>query len=111
MFDRVEVRRLCKLLHNSVPMVCKPLFSPLAPVLGVIVLLESDVEGGFVIMIKGLLRFIIQNGAVELCIHLPFNPSGISNAFLEHTAPHHAYHLMALPPLSTPISSHLTPDD
>jgi hypothetical protein len=40
-------------------------------------------------MIKGLLKFIIQNGAVELCIHPPLNPSGISNAFLEHTAPHH----------------------
>jgi hypothetical protein len=35
MFNRVEVRRLCRPLHNTVPIVCKPLFSLFAPVLGV----------------------------------------------------------------------------
>ena len=123
-FNRADIWGLCRPLHDSESMVLEPVLSLFTGMLGVIILLEDNISGGFVVIVERFLKLLIQDGTVELCIHLPFSPSCIPNAFPEHTAPHHhittpqtslcsppACHSMVLPPLSTPISCHLTPGD
>ena len=89
MLYRINVWRLCWPLHHSIAMVIEPSLGKFAGMLGVIVLLENDIIWSFIIKLQRLLQFILQDGAVKLCIHLSFNPSGISNAFPKHTTPHH----------------------
>src|ERR1700676_2481909 len=89
MFDRAEVWRLRWPLHNSESTLVKPLRSPCTLVFRVVILLKDHIGGGFVVIFHRLLKFVLQDGSVELCIHLSFNPGCISNTFPHHTAPHH----------------------
>ena len=89
MFYGINVCRLRWPLYNSVTMVIEPSLGQFAGVLGVIVLLKNNIIWSFIIKLQRLLQFILQDGAVKLCIHLSFNPSGIFSTFPEHTTPHH----------------------
>jgi hypothetical protein len=82
MFNRIDVRGLCRPAHDSVSMILEPLFGKFGGVLGVIVLLENNVLGSLVVIMQGLLELILQNGCVELGIHLALNPCSKASTLL-----------------------------
>src|SRR5882724_805612 len=70
-------------------MVFKPVSGLMGLVLWVIVLLEDDPGGIFVIVGNTVLEFILQDLGVELCIHPPINLACIPNSLPQHAAPDH----------------------
>src|SRR3979490_2053458 len=70
-------------------MVRKPLGGLLACVLGVIILLENDVNRIFTIILQASWKIFIQNLSVQLPIHPPINFDSISRSFPQHTTPHY----------------------
>ena len=89
MFNGIEVRRLCRPLHDSHLMLFKPVLGFLAGVLGVIVLLKNDVLRIFTKPVNAFEQIILQNVHIELTIHPPINPAHFSNPIPWHTPPEH----------------------
>src|SRR5882724_11681200 len=70
-------------------MVLEPCLSPLASVLGVIVLLKDNILRSFSPMLQAILQVLLHNAHIKVCIHPSINPACKSNTFPAHTAPHH----------------------
>src|SRR5450432_2931660 len=90
-------------------MVLEPSLGLLAGVLGVIVLLENDIIGGFVVEVDAGLKIVLQDLDVEVSIHPPINFDCISSPLPHHTAPHHHRSTTKLQcPLHQPITQSLS---
>ncbi len=123
-FNGIEVWRLCWPLHDRYLMALEPCLGLFAGVFGVIILLEYDLFKGFTPMLQTLLKFILQNLNIKVCIHLSLNLTAVSNPIPSHTALYHqasfpklqcSFHQPITKPLPTffskPTSFHLTRDD
>ena len=91
MLNWIEVLGLIWPWHEIESMGLKSLLRLFASVLWIIVLLENNILGVFVVKLQAWLKVILQNLSVEVNIHPPINPSSKSRPFPQHTAPNHEW--------------------
>ena len=91
MLNWIEVWGLSWPWHDIESMGLKPLLGLFASVLWIIVLLENNTLGVFVVKLQAWLKVTLQNLSVEVSIHIPINPSSKSRPFPQHTAPNHEW--------------------